>query len=77
MNVFNIDQDISMIVDASGGTGTLHQPCVNEQLKGEPERAQLLKTKCTFTKVHGVGTMITQTFPTIEKQGNIYCIFMK
>jgi hypothetical protein len=40
-----------MIVDASGGTGTIHQPHMSVQEKNEPERHTLLHTKCTFTKV--------------------------
>ena len=49
--VRNKKKDISMIVDASGGTGTIHQPHMSVQSKNEPERHTLLHTKCTFTKV--------------------------
>lgn len=47
----NPDCDLSMIVDASGGTGTVFQPHMMSMEKTEPERHKLLKTKCTFTKV--------------------------
>jgi len=40
-----------MIVDAAGGTGTVFQPHMMAVEKGEPDRHELLKSKCTFTKV--------------------------
>lgn len=40
-----------MIIDASGGSGTVFQPHFMSMEKGEPERHELLKTKCTFAKV--------------------------
>jgi len=43
--------DLSIIIDASGGTGTVFQPHMMSMEKGEPERHELLKCKCTFAKV--------------------------
>ncbi len=47
----NATCDLSMIVDAAGGTGTVFQPHMMAVEKGEPDRHELLKSKCTFTKV--------------------------
>lgn len=60
----------SAIVDATSSLGASFIPHVGKQVKGEPERNQLLKMKSTFTRVHGVGTLITQSFPDLEKQGS-------
>ena len=59
---------VSMIIDAAGGAGTVHHPHVKTQVHGEPERAQLLKTKSTFIKVHGYGNLIVNNYFT-GKQG--------
>ena len=48
---------VSMIIDAAGGAGTVYHPHVRKQVHGEPERAELLKTKSTFVKIHGYGNM--------------------
>ena len=60
----------SAIVDATSSLGASFIPHVGKQVKGEPERNQLLKMKSTFTRVHGVGTLIVQSFPDLEKQGS-------
>ena len=64
------NHDVSMIVDAAGGQGTIYQPRMMTVAKNEPERHTMLKTTCTFTKVHGLGTLITQSFPDIEGKGS-------
>lgn len=46
----------------------MHHPHVKKQVHGEPERAQLLKTKSTFIKVHGYGNIIVNNYFT-GKQG--------
>jgi hypothetical protein len=46
----------------------VHHPHVKKQVHGEPERAQLLKTKSTFIKVHGYGNLIVNNYFT-GKQG--------
>ena len=62
--------DISMIIDAAGGTGTTLIPhfCTTE--KKEPQRHEMLGTKCTFVKVHGVGCIIVVSIPELEMQGS-------
>ena len=68
------DNDVSMIVDASGGTGTTYSPRYRTTEKGEPSRHSVLKAKNTFSKVHGVGTYVYQSLPELEGQGsNLVC----
>lgn len=55
---------VSMIIDAAGGAGTVFHPHVHKQVHGEPERAELLKTKSTFVKVHGYGNLIVNNYYT-------------
>jgi hypothetical protein len=55
---------VSMIIDAAGGAGTVFHPHVRKQVHGEPERADLLKTKSTFVKVHGYGNLIVNSYYT-------------
>ena len=74
----NANYDVSMIVDAAGGQGTIYQPRMMTVAKNEPERHTMLKTTCTFTKVHGLGTLITQSFPDLEGKGSnltLECIY--
>jgi len=61
--------DISMIIDAGGGSGCSHIPRFNSSEKGEPARHSMLKIKSTFIKVHGIGSLVVVTFPDIERQG--------
>jgi hypothetical protein len=39
------------------------------QMKNDPPRQKMLKTKLTFCVVHGVGTYIYSSYPTLGKQG--------
>ena len=64
---------VSMIIDAAGGAGTVYHPHVRKQVHGEPERAELLKTKSTFVKIHGYGNIIVNNYFT-GKQGK-YSVF--
>jgi hypothetical protein len=61
--------DISMIIDAGGGSGCSHIPRFQSTEKGEPARHLMLKIKTTFIKVHGIGSLLVVTYPDIEKQG--------
>jgi len=61
--------DVSMIIDAGGGSGCSHIPRFNSSEKKEPARHTMLKIKTTFIKVHGIGSLLVVTFPDIEKQG--------
>lgn len=61
--------DISMIIDAGGGSGCSHIPRFQSTEKGEPARHTMLKIKTTFVKVHGTGSLLLVTFPDTEKQG--------
>ena len=61
--------DISMIIDAGGGSGCSSIPRFQSTEKGEPARHKMLKIKSTFIKVHGVGSLLVVTLPDIEKQG--------
>jgi hypothetical protein len=61
--------DMSMAVDAAGGSGTTNFPHYAASAKDEPPRHKLLDIKCTFAKVHGLGTKVYVSFPTLETQG--------
>jgi len=66
----NLDKgDISMIIDAGGGSGCSNIPRFQSTEKGEPARHLMLKIKSTFIKVHGIGSLLVVTNPDIEKQG--------
>ena len=58
-----------MLEDACGGNGATFYPRYRIVTKGEPQRHELLKTKMTFTVVHGVGTYVFQSFPDLGCQG--------
>jgi hypothetical protein len=58
-----------MITDAAGGAGTKNQPRFITQEKNEPQRNKMLKSKWTFCVVHGVGTLIYSSYPTLGGQG--------
>ena len=53
------ESDVSMVQDASGGTGTVYHP----------QRKDLLHVKCTFCKIHGHGTYIYVSYSNLEKNG--------
>jgi hypothetical protein len=65
----NRDHDLSMAVDAAGGSGTTNFPHYAASAKDEPPRHKLLDIKCTFAKMHGLGTKVYVSFPTLETQG--------
>jgi hypothetical protein len=60
---------LSVIPDGAGGPGTKNQPRMRTQMKNDPSRQKALKTKMTFCVVHGVGTYIYSSYPTLGKQG--------
>ena len=60
---------ISMIIDAAGENGATFYPRYKTIDKSDYQRHELLKTKMTFTVVHGVGTYIFQSFPDLGCQG--------
>jgi hypothetical protein len=62
-------KDMSMIIDAAGGSGSTRFPHYASHGKNEPPRHKLLSIKCTFAKVHGLSTKIFVSFPDIETQG--------
>jgi len=61
--------DISMIIDAGGGSACSNIPRFQSTEKGEPARHLMLKIKSTFIKVHGIGSLLVVTIPDIKKQG--------
>jgi hypothetical protein len=61
--------DVSMIVDAAGGSGTIFLPRYSTTEKNEPARHEMCKIKSTIIKVHGVGTKVVITIPELEMQG--------
>ena len=60
---------LSVIVDGAGGAGSKNQPRMRTQMKNDPPRQKMLKTKLTFCVVHGVATYIFSSYPTLGKQG--------
>ena len=58
-----------MVVDGAGGSGSKNHPRCITQEKNEPVRQKMLKMKWTFCVVHGVGTCIYSSYPTLGKQG--------
>jgi hypothetical protein len=65
----NSEFDVSMIVDAAGGTGSTHSPRYNTTEKNEPARHTMMKVTNTFAKIHGLGTLIVQSIGELEKKG--------
>jgi hypothetical protein len=65
----NLDCDMDMAIDASGGAGTCNFPHYAAAAKDDPARHKLLDIKCTFTKIHGFGTKVYISFPSLETQG--------
>ena len=66
---------LSVIVDGAGGAGSKNQPRMRTQMKNDPPRQKMLKTKLTFCVVHGVAIYIYiyihiySSYPTLGKQG--------
>ena len=70
--------DISMAIDAPGSQGFGYGPhFASSEKSSEPAKHKLLKTKATAAKIHGVGTWLSQTFPTLEMQGSMYLLSHK
>jgi hypothetical protein len=68
--VWNLSENhCSMICDAAGGTGSTYSPRFRTTTKDEPQRHEMCKIKCTFVKVHGVGSLIAVSLPELETQG--------
>ena len=64
------ESDVSMVQDASGGTGTVYHPQMHSFSATEfPQRKDLLHVKCTFCKIHGHGTYIYVSYSNLEKNG--------
>jgi hypothetical protein len=62
--------DVSMVQDASGGTGTVYHPHYHFfSAKEFPKRFDLLRVKCTFCKIHGHGTYIYVSLNQLESSG--------
>ena len=60
---------LSVILDGAGGPGSKNQPRMKTQNTNDPPRQKMLKTKLTFCVIHGVGTYIFSSYPTLGKQG--------
>jgi hypothetical protein len=59
-----------MCIDAPGSVGFGYNPhFASSEKSSEPEKHKLFKTKATAAKIHGVGTWLSQTYPTLETQG--------
>ena len=58
-----------MVLDGAGGPGSKNQPRMRTQIENDPARDKVLKTKLTFCVIHGVGTLIYCSYPTLGKQG--------
>ena len=59
-----------MAVDASGQDTMIYSPYFIENIAcGEPLNYECLKTKNTFSKIHGFGRIVFQSYPQIECQG--------
>ena len=61
--------DVSFIADASGANVSCYSPRFAGTEKGEPARHEMLKIKCTFVKVHGVGSFVVASLPELENNG--------
>jgi hypothetical protein len=62
-----------MCLDAPGSSGFGFQPHPKRTEKGEPARHTLLKTHAVVAKIHGVGSWVALSLPTLETQGNVVC----
>jgi hypothetical protein len=70
VRLHNSHCDVSMCIDSPGSTGFGYYPHVAVPEKSsEPARQFLFKTKATAVKIHGIGTWLAQTYPTLETQG--------
>ena len=58
-----------MHVDGAGVLGMKHTPYYPSAITSEPAGFNCLPIKNTFAKIHGIGRIIYQSYPTVEKQG--------
>jgi len=58
--------DVSIVIDASGSTGTVFHPHFTAHSKNEQQRHNLLKVHCMFTKIHGFGVCIYRGLANLE-----------
>ena len=58
-----------MHVDGAGVIGMKHAPYYPEFVTDEPAGHRCLPVKNTFSKIHGYGKIIFQSYPLLEKQG--------
>lgn len=62
--------DISMHVDGAGADGLQFSPYFPQEIAaGEDPQHTLLRTHNIFTKIHGFGRFIYQSYPQVERQG--------
>ena len=58
--------DVSIVLDASGSTGTVFHSHFTSHSKNEQQRHNLLKVHCMFTKIHGFGVCIYRGVAKLE-----------
>lgn len=58
-----------MHIDGAGVIGMKHTPYYPENVRSEAEVYTRLPVKNTFCKIHGLGRVIFQSYPTYENQG--------
>ena len=63
------ENDICMHVDGAGVVGMKHSPRYPETLTSDALPHMCLRLKNTFAKVHGLGRIVYQSYPLLEKQG--------
>lgn len=72
--------DVSIVLDASGGQGTVYHPHFHSHNKNEIQRFQLMKVHCMFTKIHGFGVMIFRGINKLEATGGanfgLECLYL-
>lgn len=63
------EEDCCMHVDGAGVIGMKSLPYYPQSITSEPAGHTCLSLKNTFSKVHGLGRIIFQSYPMVEKQG--------
>lgn len=63
------DDDCCMHVDGAGVVGMKFLPYYPQYITSEPMGHTCLSIKNTFAKIHGLGRVIFQSYPMVEKQG--------
>jgi hypothetical protein len=64
------DNDVVMHVDGAGVIGMKQSPYYPQDITSEASGFNRLPTKGTFVKIQGVGRIVYQSYPTLEKQGS-------